>query len=107
MAISKESQINNVTKLVTNHLDSDFFGELILKFEHGNIVFIKEVTNIKPDTAEFKNILESYLKDDDKEGEASELTLRKIKGKPHITLVNKGGVDSITERKTSEFVSNK
>lgn len=40
-------QIKTAQSMVSTLVHSNFFGELVLKFEAGNIVHIRQVTNAK------------------------------------------------------------
>lgn len=93
--IDSRSQIRRVYASVINAVAKKFFGEIYVKFEHGNIVFVKIVENQKPRTTEqaldeIKTFLETRTDDD-----IFEYSIRRVKGKPHLTISSKGSVEEV------------
>lgn len=96
MAIDKRSQIRRLYALLITRVMNNFYGELIIKLEHGNVVFIKELKNLRPDpvTDSVQDLVKEYLENDTYD-DSLELSIKKVKGKPHISVVNKGNISQI------------
>jgi hypothetical protein len=52
MAMSKEKQIGIATKLVSKLCRDGFYGELHLKFERGNIVYMRQTLGVRVEDVE-------------------------------------------------------
>jgi hypothetical protein len=52
MPIDKSSQLTRAAQHVKKLQDVNFYGELTVKFEHGNIVYMRQVTHMKIDSIE-------------------------------------------------------
>lgn len=99
--IDKRSQIRKVQALVIDKVMSSFFGELYLKFEHGNIVHCRVTENKKPTTIEdVMGLVKEYLETDSLDEEKWELLIRKISGGPHIVAIVRGGLEEIVTLET-------
>lgn len=93
--IDKRAQVRRAKALIINKSMESFYGEVILKFESGNIVFMRVAENIKPPTREeFHSLLDMYF-DSPSSDLSTEFRIRKINGSPHITLENSGVVDKV------------
>ena len=102
MAIDKRSQIRRMQALFITRVMNNFYGEIIIKFEHGNVVFVKELTNLRPNQEEtVKDIIDNYLANEDLE-DVSELLIKKVKGKPHLAIINKGTIAQTVPVQTIE-----
>jgi hypothetical protein len=47
MPINKFDQMAKAQTLIQSLVNSNFYGELNVKFEHGNIVHLRQITNLK------------------------------------------------------------
>jgi len=92
--IDKRSQIRRVYALIIDKVMGGFFGEIYIKMEHGNIVFVREIQNRKPTADDVVRLVSDYLANKDVGGNL-EISLRKIDGKPHLSLVRKGCIDDV------------
>ena len=52
MPLPKRQQVDVATKLIAKLSRDKFYGEMYLKFEHGNIVHIRQTLNVKVEDVE-------------------------------------------------------
>ncbi len=94
--IDTRSQIRRVYAAIINAVQAKFFGEIYVKFEHGNIVFVKIVENKKPRTTEQAlEEIKAFLETRGEGSDIFEYSIRRVKGKPHLTISSKGSVEEV------------
>lgn len=106
--IDKRSQIRRIYALVIQKVMGKFFGEIYIKFEHGNIVFARIIENIKPLNEDVSEVVDQFLDRevfDDPTKFSGELILKKIGGSPHISKVKKGSLDQLVTEDIMEEAS--
>jgi len=52
MPLPRRKQVDLATKLIGKLSKDQFYGEVYLKFEHGNIVHIRQTLNVKVEDVE-------------------------------------------------------
>jgi hypothetical protein len=100
--MDKRAQIRRAKALVIQKSQEDFFGEVIFKFEKGNVVHIQVSENVKPPTRdEFHQHLDAFF-DAVEQDTNTEYRIRKIKGQPHVTTMTSGGIERVIPISTIE-----
>jgi len=93
--ISKYSQLKKVQKLLEEKCELGFYGEVVVKFEGGRIVYARIAENIKPTTPkDALTVVEDFFNKGEKVGENTVLLIKKINGKPHIGVTTSGQIDT-------------
>jgi len=61
--IDKRSQVIRIRRLIEEKTLSDFFGEIVIKMEHGNIVCVELSENRRLDEMETQKLMKSVIGD--------------------------------------------
>jgi hypothetical protein len=90
--IDKRSQVIRIKRLIEEKVLADFFGEIIIKMEHGNIVCVELNENHRLDEMETQKLVQSIRGNPNAE-------IRGVKSTrdPGISLVRVGRRGSLEE----------
>lgn len=101
--IDKRSQIRRMQALVVTKSMENFYGDITIKYENGNIVCAKIVENVKPtDHTSALDIINNFLTSLKVGDSEKTIILKKINGKPHLCVTQSGAIEQIVELDTLE-----
>jgi len=96
--IDKRSQIRRMQALVVTKSMENFYGDITIKYENGNIVCAKVVENVKPtDHNSALDIIQEFLSSVKLDDSDKTIVLKKINGKPHLCVTQSGSIEQVVE----------